>query len=170
MHVPAGLDAAARRVLDRLTRLWTREGNDWQLVLEAMGAADQFAQASALVRKSREWLSVTPYLHPWHVKKRTTVEDQIRRECRERRERGLAEPVSIETMTEIEVGGGTRRRPVHFHRFRSKRGLIQPDTQGSFRRLRFEEPVSGPLALGFACHFGLGLFGPAPRDDPAGDV
>ena len=27
--------------------------------------------------------------------------------------------------------------------------------------LRFAQPVRGPVALGFACHFGLGLFAPA---------
>lgn len=50
------------------------------------------------------------------------------------------------------------RRSVHFHRFRSKRGLRQPDTQGCFLRLTFAEPVTGPLALGFGCHYGLGMF------------
>ncbi len=28
--------------------------------------------------------------------------------------------------------------------------------------IEFAEPVQGPLALGFGCHFGLGLFIPAP--------
>jgi len=45
-----------------------------------------------------------------------------------------------------------------FRRFRSKRGLEQPDRQGSMLRLEFPEPVGGPVALGFGCHFGLGLF------------
>lgn len=65
-------------------------------------------------------------------------------------------------MDTVQVGG-RERRPVHFHRFRSKRGLTQPDTHGSFWRLTFTEPVPGPLALGFACHFGLGLFRPEER-------
>jgi len=26
--------------------------------------------------------------------------------------------------------------------------------------IRFAQPVRGPVALGFACHFGLGLFAP----------
>jgi CRISPR-associated protein Csb2 len=38
--------------------------------------------------------------------------------------------------------------------------LNQPDRHGSFWRLTFAEPVPGPIALGFACHFGLGLFKP----------
>jgi CRISPR-associated protein Csb2 len=57
--------------------------------------------------------------------------------------------------------GGRELRPVHFHRFRRKRGLSQPDTLGRFIEVHFAAPVRGPLALGFACHFGLGLFAPA---------
>ena len=72
----------------------------------------------------------------------------------------MPEPVTIEALDEVEVGRGRRRRPVHFQRFRSRRDLIQPDRLGSFRRLVFPEPVAGPLALGFGCHYGLGLFRP----------
>ncbi len=53
-----------------------------------------------------------------------------------------------------------QRRPIHFQRFRNRRGLTQPDRSGSFWRLEFPAPVAGPLALGFACHYGLGLFKP----------
>jgi len=49
------------------------------------------------------------------------------------------------------------------HRFRNKRGLKQPDTHGRFWRLTFPHPVAGPLALGFACHYGLGVF--AAKDE-----
>lgn len=48
------------------------------------------------------------------------------------------------------------------NRFRRKRDLVQPDSLGLVLELRFAQPVRGPLALGFACHFGLGLFIPAP--------
>jgi CRISPR-associated protein Csb2 len=32
---------------------------------------------------------------------------------------------------------------------------------GTAFRLTFAEPISGPLALGYGAHFGLGLFVPA---------
>jgi CRISPR-associated protein Csb2 len=51
------------------------------------------------------------------------------------------------------------KRAIKFHRTRSRRGLAQPDGLGCFLTLTFAEPVVGPLALGFACHYGLGLFG-----------
>ncbi len=157
LHAPAGLDAPSRAALGGLDRLWNRDGQEWQLILEAVGTASELAAASRLLAESGAWESVTAYLHPWHIKKGFTIEDQIRRECRER---GLPEP-AIEPVPSIQVAGRDRR-PVHFHRFRSKRGLTQPDTRGSFWRVHFPEPIRGPLALGFGCHFGLGLFAP-PR-------
>ena len=74
---------------------------------------------------------------------------------------GLPDIVEIRELPSIQYGGRALR-PLHFHRFRRKRGLVQPDTLGRLLELRFAQPVRGPLALGFACHFGLGLFVPAP--------
>ncbi len=112
-----------------------------------------------MVNCSEAWQSVTPYLHPWHTKKRFAIEDQIRRECRER---GLPEPTILETFDEVDVGKNRKCGPIHFRRFRNRRGLTQPARLGSFWRLTFPEPITGPLALGFACHFGLGVFRPGP--------
>lgn len=154
IHVPDGMDAKQQRALERLNRIWSRDGGEWRLALGSIGGIEA---GGALMQKSVVWQSVTPYLHPWHVKKRFSVEDQIRRECRER---GLSEPITLEALDEVNVGKNRKRRPIHFQRFRSRRGLSQPDRLGSFWRLTFPEPVQGPLALGFACHFGLGLFRP----------
>ena len=155
VHVPQGLSHDSRRALGRLTHLKGRDGGEWQLVLETTAQREQFADA-APVGTAGCWVSTTPYLHPWHLKKKLTVEDQIRRECRAR---GIPEPETMEQLPEITIHGKSRRA-IHFHRFRSKRGLTQPDTHGSFWRLTFAKPVQGPLALGFGCHFGLGLFKP----------
>jgi len=153
LHVPDGMESAERKIAEKLHRIWSRDGGEWRLVLENIG---DFGIGGPLFNTASEWESVTPYLHPWHIKKRFGVEEQIRRECRER---GLAEPIGFEILPTVEVGNQSRR-PIHFHRFRSKRGLHQPDRLGCFLRLKFPEPISGPLALGFGCHFGLGLFGP----------
>jgi CRISPR-associated protein Csb2 len=152
--VPAGMDAASQRVLSGLTRPWKREGDEYRLLLESIGDADDFDDASRLFLKASVHVSLTPYLHPWHVKKKFPVEDQIKKECSIR---GLPELKKLERLETIRIGGRDLF-PLHFHRFRSKRGLAQPDRQGSFWRLTFSEPVRGPLAIGFGCHFGLGLF------------
>lgn len=154
LHVPDGMQAEARQIVERTRRLWSRDGGEWRLVLESIGSPEI---ATPLTECSKVWQSVTPYLHPWHVKKHFDVAAQLKRECRER---GLPEPTSLESFDEVEVGKNRKRRPIHFQRYRNRRGLTQPDRIGGFWRLAFAEPVQGPLALGFACHFGLGLFAP----------
>ncbi len=160
VHAVGGLGSESVQTLGHLTRLWSRREQQWQVILEDVGASALLAPVSALCQCATTWGSAVPYLHPWYSKKRFTVEDQIRRECRER---GLPEPSALERLETIPVGS-RQRRPIDFHRFRSKRGLTQPDRQGSFWRLTFSGPVQGPLALGFGCHFGLGLFKPVTEN------
>jgi len=156
VHVSDGLSDAQQRALLGVRTLWERGGTEWRLVLEGSGNVDV---AVPLTQRNFVWESITPYLHPWHVKKRFSIEDQIRRECRER---GIVEPLAVEVLDEVAIGNGRKCRPIQFHRFRKRRGLTQPDRLGSFRRLTFPEPIAGPLALGFGCHYGLGLFKPTP--------
>jgi CRISPR-associated protein Csb2 len=156
-----GFDRDAIEVLDGLRQVAEADGRSWQVVLEGIGGRDAFR--SPLLESAQEWMSVTPYLHPWYRKPRFDVADQVRRECGQR---GLPGVTSIEPVAEIHVAHRARR-PIHFHRFRSKPGLLQPDRHGSFWRLSFAEPIRGPLALGFACHFGLGLFEPLRSERPS---
>ena len=171
VYAADGFGEEARRGLDRVTRLWLdrpgRTGDDedetadsgrkeWRLALEGFGKQADFQGASPLLTPSKRWRSVTPYLMPWHEKKKMTWQDQIRQELAMR---GSAEP---ETTLEPRLNPSDKR-PVHFHRFRSRRGLRQPDTLGRMVELTFTDKVCGPLALGFGCHFGLGLFRTHPE-------
>lgn len=171
VYAPAGLDRDCRKALGLVTKLWTEKparGDDdeeaadsghkeWRLALEGFGQPKNFASGSAFFSSlnTRTWISTTPYLMPWHAKKGFGWAEQIARELKERGLPSLAEPPR-------ELGsiwiGGRERRPIHFHRFRSRRSLRQPDTLGRFLQLTFQAPPEGPLALGFGCHFGLGLF------------
>ena len=98
------------------------------------------------------WKSVTPYLMPWHAKRNFGVVEQITREIERR--------VIFPALTDVTVPdqSSPSKRAIKFHRIRSRRGLVQPDRLGCFLTLTFTGPVAGPLALGFACHYGLGLF------------
>jgi CRISPR-associated protein Csb2 len=165
IHVPDGLGGESIRVLTGLRFVKRSEGDTLRLMLEGIGSSEMFAAVSDYTQRSRIWRSVTPYLHPWHLKKpalrsraaaSAAIEEQIRREWALR---GSTLPAveSIVQLTEIETGGRILR-PLHFHRFRQKHGLTQPDTLGYLLELRFAEPIRGPLSLGFGCHFGLGLF------------
>uniref|UniRef100_A0A831XD23 Type I-U CRISPR-associated protein Cas5/Cas6 n=1 Tax=Geobacter metallireducens TaxID=28232 RepID=A0A831XD23_GEOME len=156
VHAPGGFEDEHLWAMQKLSRLYSRNGNEWQVIYEGAGDVSMFADVSRHTGSGLKWRSVTPYLRPWYAKKNFGVVDQVCRECQLR---GLPVPAEIRMLPEVRVGNVVRR-PVHFHRFRSKRGLIQPDTNGSFLEFVFPEPVTGPLALGFACHYGLGLFAP----------
>lgn len=156
VHAPGGFEADHVRALQKLNRLFTRDGNEWQVIYEGAGDVCTFADVSCYSGSSSKWRSLTPYMRPWHIKKNFGVREQILRECCLR---GLPEPVEIRPIPEVLVGN-MPRRAVHFHRFRSKRGLTQPDTHGSLVEVVFPERITGPLVLGFACHYGLGLFAP----------
>jgi len=155
LHVPVGLPPQVVLHLAGLSRLFEPGGAEWSLVLEEsldLAAAGK-ACPGPLLQHSRQWVSTTPYLHPWHAKRGLDAARQLQRECRLR---GLPEP-EVSWLPELVIRGRPRRT-VHFRRFRSRRGLTQPDTRGRFARLSFPEAIQGPLALGFGCHFGLGLF------------
>jgi len=170
VHAPGGLGPDAVRVLTELQALRRDEGEPLRLMLEGAGGAALFEKLTLLAGQSAVWHSVTPYLHPWHLKKpqmrsvpglHDAILEQLRREWHARG----PDRCRIVDFDEILAAdfNGRRLRPLHFHRFRRKRGLTQPDPLGRLIELRFDAPVAGPLALGFGCHFGLGLFAPAGR-------
>ena len=78
---------------------------------------------------------------------------------REWHQRGIDLPKIIE-INELALirHGGRALRSLHFHRFRRKNGLVQPDTRGRLLELRFGQSVRGSIALGYGCHFGFGQF------------
>jgi CRISPR-associated protein Csb2 len=168
IHAPGGFSTDAVRALMALKTIKRDEGEPLRLMLEGIGAVRMFGDVTELAGESAVWRSVTPYLHPWHLKRpqlrsqealHAALLEQLRREWRAR---GDDRPYIVEMRVLPEVRfGGRALRPIQFHRFRRKRGLVQPDTLGRLIELRFAAPIHGPLALGFACHFGLGLFRPA---------
>ena len=167
VYCRCGFSHTARQRLDWLNRLWLAHGRakddgergrkEWRLALEDIASPEDFAPASPLLRRSREWTSITPYLMPWHAKRNFGVAEQITREIRQR---GIFPALS--NIVELDQSACPKRAAA-FHRIRSRRGLVQPDRSGCFLTLTFAEPIIGPLALGFACHYGLGLF--AATDD-----
>ena len=192
VYARGGFDREVRNALDRLTKLWIErpriaaENDDdqlpearqeWCLALEGFGTPKDFRNASRLLRKSATWESVTPFLAAGHLKAGGYPAEVRRLIARRGRSELLTEIAFLRPQSagEADLEGdphdkdigvmvrGRLRRAVHFHRFRSRGGERQPDTIGTFLRLQFAEPIEGPLALGYACHFGLGLF--AARED-----
>jgi len=162
---------------------------EWRLALEGFGTCEEFAQASALFPRARTWQSVTPFLPTGHLK-RTRDAQQTRRTLEQGRpvagplaeatgyprevrrllqRRGvmaspLIKQLQVEILPHIKVNDAPRR-PLQFHRFRSRGRESATDAHGALLRLHFPEEVRGPVALGYGCHFGLGLFA-AGEDSP----
>ncbi len=177
-----GFSAEARRRLDRLSRLWLAHGRadeegergrkEWRLALEDIAAPSAFP-TSAVLATARAWRSATPYLKARFDKRRPNsfaalIESyriQITSEWR-RRFPGIGLP-DIQPITDpgnadrfaTTLGqSGRTCSTLAFTRTRSRKRASQPDACGGFFELAFEEPVSGPVAIGWGCHFGLGLF------------
>ena len=167
VFIADGMNGDVRSRLDRITRLWLappwarKQGgsdptvDEWRLALEGFGCPEDFAGSSRLLARSRQWRSVTPFLASGHLKKSGYRGEVLRL----LRRRGIhAGDVRIGEVEEITVGGASRRT-LNFRRVRSRGRERRRDSSGAFLNLRFPEAIQGPLALGYASHFGLGMFG-----------
>jgi CRISPR-associated protein Csb2 len=99
---------------------------------------------------SSTWVSLTPFVPPRHLKRsgRNSLEGQILAELVSR---GFP-PAEVEEVPEFsQLLRGIQRR-------RTESAAKPPRDIGFALRLTFPHEVRGPIALGYACHFGLGLF------------
>lgn len=143
----------------------------------AHGSRGDFAEVCPwLFGCSRKWRSLTPYVLTRHVKFRGPKgskrmvdgpHDQVEREVRQRWPDNprLVKVGSTydrdQRIVPMRSGFSTGLRPFEFYRHR-QRGS---NGGGAFSfDLEFEESIAGPVALGFACHYGLGLFVPAMNE------
>lgn len=165
-----GFDAASRRAIESLQKVWGHGGHDLQLVLLGFGDEQTFADC-ALFGPAKVWRSLTPFVATRHPKTHRdgrpkldadgwwigSPEHDLRRLIAEAR---LPLPVRLERLATIPISS-RQIRPVQFHtqRFHG-RGRRAHSAPAAFR-LTFAKPVLGPLAFGYGAHFGLGLFVPA---------
>ena len=162
IYAPGGFDDAD---LDGLRSLRTifRSGSrpDVRLTLIESGLAG--GAESPLFAEALRWRSVTPFSLPRFPNRgggkpprpRDLPEGQVAREIRLR---GLPEPVSIRPVEGYVVPGGPTIPWSEFET--TRRNGTHGNGLAGFE-IEFAEPVRGPIALGFGCHFGLGLFLPA---------
>lgn len=162
VYAARGFDRTDVDGFGRLSKIF-RRGNrpDVRLVLVGLGTKDeeQFNDVG-LLQSSRRWRSVTPFVLPRFATRgagkparvRDKPEAQLRREARVR---GLPEIISIEPLPGYQAEGRPLVRWLEFEtrRFNGSTGYGVAGFE-----IEFAEEVSAPLALGFGCHFGLGLF------------
>lgn len=167
----SGFDAAALRALERLRRVWGHGGHDIELTLVGLGSQEELGglRRDARIRarcpqlgSARVWESHTPFIPPRHTKRRG---GQIRDTPAEQvalllQQHGLPNAV-IHPLSARELALPRPPTPIDWYRFRRVRtsgGGRRGDGRGYGFRLRFDAEVSGPIALGYAAHQGLGQF------------
>lgn len=141
------------------------DGGGLRVQLVGLGRPTDFTHR--LFRAGRVWESATPFVCPAHLGSRARDRDvrkAVRRELRRcvADERLAREPTRIEVIPASECAIPALR----FRRVRTGRRERDGERPGAFVRLTFDETVSGPLSVGYASHFGLGLFlptDPEPR-------
>ena len=159
------------RAISKLKALWQYGGRPGLLTAylgegkpEDFGGFKLRDGQSPYLTESRVWRSVTPYVPTRHPKCNKRGEPRLDAEgnwidspemqlCAELERRGLPPPVHIET-----YAPGRPAAWRHFATRRKNGGGARAQGAGTGFRIRFAEPVRGPVALGYGCHFGLGLF------------
>lgn len=161
-----GLDGYAQNVVRAIRRTYAKKlVEPLRLALVGLGdlpdlrrLPDKFGENLRAVlgpeEGARRWVSLTPFVAPRYLKKsgRNTLEGQIAAELASR---GLPPPVEVKAPKPGDNPEFLRHR--HFIRKRRK-GAAPPADFGYSLELRFDEPVSGPICLGYGAHFGLGMF------------
>lgn len=147
---PTPFSVEERRAIDRIGPVRRRNGHPLVVTPSVSGLR------SELLQPALEVVSATPFAPLLHWKQRRDgdfaawLAKQIVLECEQR---GLPRPVAIER---AEPPANARRR-VRWLDFR--RGRKDDGSQPAFGlRLKFSAPVLTPFSLGYASHYGLGVF------------
>jgi CRISPR-associated protein Csb2 len=148
-RAPSGFDEQEMRAILGLRTLYQHDrDHPVHTVVTWKGPVDD----PHVRRGTNTAISKTPFVTTRHWRKgRGTPAEflaaEVQRECRQQ---GLPEPKAVELL---------ERAPGLFEwiEFRRNRKDDPPHAGYGFR-LRFQETVAAPFALGYACHFGLGQF------------
>jgi len=174
-----GFDPEAQRALAGVRRLWQPQRRpDIHLALlglgepEVHGGFDPQQGQTPQLASSRVWVSRTPFVLYRYPATRNDGSPRLREDgswkdgpadqarlALERR--GLPEPAQIEPLDHT-AAAGRQLRWLQFARERREGQQAPVTLRGYGFRLVFAEPVTGPIALGYACHFGLGQFVACP--------
>lgn len=186
VYASSGFDDRELKALQSLSFLpWTVDAS---LRLELLGflLTDELARVPAFAPSTR-WRSMTPMVLFRHPKKYRRgdpklnefgrqidgPEDQLYREWDHRRALNPALPglASVRIIPGRSLPDGTVIHWLSFIRKRRRESARVTDLAFGFD-IAFEQPVAGPIAVGYAAHYGLGLFTPldeagSSRNTPA---
>jgi CRISPR-associated protein Csb2 len=164
VYAPGGFSQSALRAIASIRWAYAKGISALSVNMVGRGSANDVreqlsrspslsAHALSVVYESANWHTATPmvlrkYLHRRGKK---TVEGQVRNELSER---GFPDPVSIEVWPQQRL---VRHKLKGFvlHRGPKKR---QPPAERSWGiSISFDRPIPGPISLGYASHYGLGM-------------
>ena len=146
-----------------------------RLAYQSHGEVGDFLGVSRLFDNSRVWQSLTPYVLTRHVKFRGPRDGSGRKTMTDSPEEQVAREASLrwldgpslvraevrkprESIAPMLEGRSSGFRPFDF--IRHKQGGGSNGGGGFNFEIEFDYPVAGPMALGFGCHQGLGIFVP----------
>lgn len=157
-----GLGDRAQSAISSLRRTWTKGGGgDLQLAVVGKGNLNDFRRLAApfgpslsrLIGPAETWTSLTPFVPPRFLKKTGRRNDLMYQVRAELEWRGFpAAQVTVLPFNDSDT------RPLRHLVRRRQRGNPPPQDVCFALQLHFSEPVSGPISLGYASHFGMGLF------------
>lgn len=165
-------DENARQALRQLNKVWGHDQHDIRLVLIGLGSPETFPDCK-LFGSSKVWRSATPFVSTRYGKihkNGTPKFDSTNNVQIGSASHDLQRLLTIEVKTqgavvtkekEVVLSSGKTLRCLQYQTRRSEgNGSRGNGDSGSFT-IEFSEEISGPLALGYGSHFGLGLFVPA---------
>jgi CRISPR-associated protein Csb2 len=164
LWAPMGFDREALAAIGALKRTWAKGVGELRVAMAGQALRDKLQDLpdglADYLSASKTWVSLSPFVPPRFVKRAGAngPEGQIKAELISR---GLPVPSVINIKPFPELGDLPERQVGHFRHYmrRRQRGGSQPPQDlGWFVHLEFEEPVQGPLCLGYGSHFGMGLF------------
>ncbi len=160
-HVRSALERAVAAFLQDGGRLTLGRFGTWALVHDP--APERISlQPWRYLKRARRWASVTPVVLPRHMKPRRGDEAAtlVVKACHHS---GLPEPEEVEVGSHPFLPGTTFARRRRADDPRGEGWFVRPSFGHRslvHARIRFPEPVPGPVLLGAGRHFGLGLMLP----------
>lgn len=176
VYASQGFDDLAIQALTQLKRIWYPQG-ELNLILIGLGQADNYGGLESgrtpQLARSTTWLSRTPFMLTRHPKEYrdgrpklntqgTQIDGPQDQLYRELLNQGFPQPIQIQHIEYTRAAG----KKIHWLKFKRQRSTgKQTNPFGYGFLIVFKEPVQGPIALGYACHYGLGQFIAVPLKD-----
>jgi CRISPR-associated protein Csb2 len=173
VYSPKGFDHVAVEALRKIQWTWGFKGHDLRTVLHGIGQPHDFN--SLLFAASKTWRSVTPFVSTRHAKtfrdgrpkmddngwqKGSAAHDLLRLLALNPKWEGAKIRRQIPEREQPFQFGSRKFRSLQFQSVRlGGKGSRGHDSGAAFI-IEFPDPVSGPIAVGYGAHFGLGLFAP----------